>query len=68
MQAYFLCLFHVRKPHIDKPYSWLFGIYCVKNKITQPYVKKLDGFLVNNDKIVNKINCTPGKLQRAQKT
>ena len=38
----------------------------IEEKITQPFVKKFDGLLVNNVRIVNKIICDLGEVTKSE--
>ena len=43
--------------------SFCLHFLCIKTRIIQPYAKKFDALLVNNDKLVYKIICDLGNHQ-----
>ena len=59
----FISVYKTHKETLEMPYWNLLCLWRIclfvyvfsvmKNKITKPYVKKFDGLLVNDDKIVN---------------
>ena len=50
---------------IYENYMFVYILSILKNEITQPYTKKFNGRLVNNNKALNQIICALEKVKKS---